>query len=454
VGALSDPRVGQYVGENFIASYHQIGDFEVVKVNGKLQKNGGNVASYFCTPEGRVIHVTAKPINADQLLREATWAVTTYRQVQAQKPTTLLAQRQLVEQAHLSYFNYSNLDFYAKVKAQFSGAQQRYEDKMLAVYNANRRSSYSRKSRYKESPLLLARRAAAKSLGGDRAHQIMLAQPLAPFQEVYREVFEGLTNERVIENRYIVYQAAEGFRKARETGKPVMFVLYDGHGENKDEPDSRTTKLYSAIKQFDKRITSTFGPASEQPKLGHYIKIAVPKRQLAALSNLVDLPVYELSQQSSPLLLMTDAYGQQTGIVTGAECCDQLAKQLWPAVLKVKLADAENLAGRGELTPALKLLQRVSKISTSAVTHQRAQQLGNQIKFQVAEKTYATALECESPQRRKIHQATALRKFSALSRTAQDEGLRQRAEDYIAQLRGNRQAEPKNTLLAATSGNP
>jgi len=446
------------VGENFIASYHQIGDFEVVKVNGKLQKNGGNVASYFCTPEGRVIHVTAKPINADQLLREATWAVTTYRQVQAQKPSTLLAQRHLVEQAHLSHFNTSNVDFYAKVKEQLPRAQQRYqqryEEKMLAVYNESRGSSYSRKSRYKESPLVLARRAAAKSLGGDRAHQIMLAQPLAPFQEVYREVFEGLTNERVIENRYIVYRAAEGFQKAQETGKPVMFVLYDGQGEDKDEPDSRTTKLYSAMKQFDKQITRTFGPALEQPRLGHYIKIAVPKRQLAALSNLVDLPVYELSQQSSPLLLMTDAYGQQTGIVTGAECCEQLAKQLWPAVLEVKLADAENLASRGELTPALKLLQRVSKISTAAATQQRAEQLGNQIKFQVAEKTFANALACELPQRRKIYQANALRKFSTLSRTAQDAGLRQRADDYIAQLRSNSQAEPKNTLLAATSGNP
>ena len=446
------------MGENFIASYHQIGDFEVVKVNGKLQKNGGNVASYFCTPEGRVIHVTAKPVSADQLLREATWAVTTYRQVQAQKPPTLLAQRQLIEEAHLSHFNYSRQDFYAKVREQLPRVQQRYqqryEEKMLAVYNEARRSSYSSKSRYKESPLVLARRAAAKSLGGDRAHQIMVAQPLAPFQEVYREVFEELTNERVTENRYIVYRAAEGFQKAQETGKPVMFVLYDGQGENKDEPDSRTTKLYSAMKQFDNQITRTFGPALEQPRLGHYIKIAVPKRQLAALSNLVDLPVYELSQQSSPLLLMTDAYGQQTGIVTGAECCDQLAKQLWPSVLEVKLADAENLASRGELTPALKLLQRVSKISESPSTQHRAQQLGNQIKFKAAEKTFANAMACESPERRRIHEYNALRKFSSLSRTTQDEDLRQRAEDYITQLRGNSQVERKDTLLAATGDSP
>ena len=121
---------------------------------------------------------------------------------------------------------------------------------------------------------------------------------------------------------------------------------------------------------------------------------------------------------------------------------------------KVKLADAENLASRGELTPALRLLQRVSKISTAAVTQQRAQQLGNQIKFKAAEKTFANAMACESPERRKIHQANALRKFSTLSRTAQDEDLRQRADDYIAQLRGSSQAESKNTLLAATSDSP
>ena len=42
-------------------------------VNG--QKQGGNVASYFCTPDGRVLDVVAGPVDAKALLSEARWAV-------------------------------------------------------------------------------------------------------------------------------------------------------------------------------------------------------------------------------------------------------------------------------------------------------------------------------------------------------------------------------------------
>jgi hypothetical protein len=35
------------------------------------------VASYFCAPDGRVLHVVAGPVNADTMLREAKWVVET-----------------------------------------------------------------------------------------------------------------------------------------------------------------------------------------------------------------------------------------------------------------------------------------------------------------------------------------------------------------------------------------
>src|SRR5262249_2362066 len=41
------------------------------------QKQGGNVASYFCAPDGRVLHVVAGPVDANTLLREAKWVVET-----------------------------------------------------------------------------------------------------------------------------------------------------------------------------------------------------------------------------------------------------------------------------------------------------------------------------------------------------------------------------------------
>src|SRR5262249_57687815 len=41
------------------------------------QKQGGNVASYFCAPDGRVLHAVAGPVDAQTLLREAKWIVET-----------------------------------------------------------------------------------------------------------------------------------------------------------------------------------------------------------------------------------------------------------------------------------------------------------------------------------------------------------------------------------------
>ena len=72
--------MGKFFKTHFVASYQKIGTF---RVDGN-QKQGGNVASYFCLPDGRVLHVVAGPVNADVLLREARWAVETWKLAQLQ----------------------------------------------------------------------------------------------------------------------------------------------------------------------------------------------------------------------------------------------------------------------------------------------------------------------------------------------------------------------------------
>jgi len=71
VNALANPAVGKYVNEFFCASFQKVATFKIV--NG--QKQGGNVAAYFCAPDGRVLHVVAGPVGADQFLHEAKWVV-------------------------------------------------------------------------------------------------------------------------------------------------------------------------------------------------------------------------------------------------------------------------------------------------------------------------------------------------------------------------------------------
>src|SRR5262249_9506242 len=61
------------VNEFFDCSYQKVATFRIV---GKA-KQGGNVASYFCAPDGRVLHVVAGPVNAATMLKEARWVVAT-----------------------------------------------------------------------------------------------------------------------------------------------------------------------------------------------------------------------------------------------------------------------------------------------------------------------------------------------------------------------------------------
>ena len=73
MNALADPKVGEYINKYFVSSFQKVGTFRIVNKN----KQGGNVATYFCAPDGRILHVVAGPVNAAVLLREAKWVVET-----------------------------------------------------------------------------------------------------------------------------------------------------------------------------------------------------------------------------------------------------------------------------------------------------------------------------------------------------------------------------------------
>jgi hypothetical protein len=75
VNALASPEVGKYVNEHFCSSFQKVATFKIV---GRA-KQGGNVATYFCAPDGRVLHAIAGPVDGPTFLREAKWVVETTR---------------------------------------------------------------------------------------------------------------------------------------------------------------------------------------------------------------------------------------------------------------------------------------------------------------------------------------------------------------------------------------
>jgi hypothetical protein len=73
VNALASPEVGKYADQFFVAAFQRVGTFQIVGP-GK-QKQGGNVATYFCAPDGRVLHAIAGPVDANTMLAESKWVV-------------------------------------------------------------------------------------------------------------------------------------------------------------------------------------------------------------------------------------------------------------------------------------------------------------------------------------------------------------------------------------------
>ena len=98
MGALAQKDVGGYLNRYFVSSYQKVSTF-TLSAGG--QKQGGNVASYFCTPEGRVLHVVAGPVSGAKLLQEARWVEETWKLAEMRELKTVGQLQSLFRMAHL-----------------------------------------------------------------------------------------------------------------------------------------------------------------------------------------------------------------------------------------------------------------------------------------------------------------------------------------------------------------
>jgi hypothetical protein len=130
-----------------VSSYQKVGAFTVAGG----AKQGGNVASYFCTPEGaRVLHAVAGPAGAEAFLREARWAVEVYKLARLEAGADVGRLRAAVRRAHAD-----------RLRGPPLGAAQGQEARQR------------------------------------RVHRLLADYPLPGVEEVYRQVFEQVLGERV-----------------------------------------------------------------------------------------------------------------------------------------------------------------------------------------------------------------------------------------------------------------
>jgi len=166
VNALANEKVGSYFKTHLIASYQKVGTFRLAGE----QKQGGNVASYFCTSDGRVIHVVAGPVDADTLLREARWAVETWKLAQLATAEADPKLQAFFRNAHAARLRLEHgLDLRKPERTSPSAVT-------VPVYDQARFRSLTQ---------------------AGRVHLLLSAAPLIPISQAYRVVFEKVLNEPV-----------------------------------------------------------------------------------------------------------------------------------------------------------------------------------------------------------------------------------------------------------------
>lgn len=170
MGALSQPAVGDYLNRHFVAGFQKVATFQI---DGG-EKQGGNVASYFCTPEGLVLHGIAGPVSGHTFLREARWANDTYHLAMLENHKTLAELRAFFRKAHLDRLQNEqgvsvSLPNPANPGAYNPGALGQLLDQNLHLPLDNQ----------------------------GKVHLLLAVAPLPRINQVYQTVFERILGERI-----------------------------------------------------------------------------------------------------------------------------------------------------------------------------------------------------------------------------------------------------------------
>jgi hypothetical protein len=213
VNALANDEVGKFFNENFVSSYQKVATFKVVGG----QKQGGNVASYFCAPDGRVLHVVAGPVDAATLLREAKWVVATTKAAMKEAKGDGAKFKAYFRKAHAEKLRTENglvvepVLFDPPVE-QDSKSALTYDDPSgrplapklppppLDGPDVTFRAKAETANKYAAAGagLIADRKGGRWALNNSgRVHMIMAAHCMAKIEEIYGTIFENILGEKI-----------------------------------------------------------------------------------------------------------------------------------------------------------------------------------------------------------------------------------------------------------------
>ena len=225
MNALANPEVGRYLNQHFVSSFQKVATFQIV--NG--QKQGGNVASYFCAPDGRVLHCVAGPVDAATMLREARWVVDSVKKAMEESRRTEVPFKALFRRWHADRLRQEH--GLVVEPATFDAPSPR-EDDALTYNDPSGRPvlpvlvippidgpdvefrALAKPAAEADAAGVAAKRGGRWALGNQgRVHQLMSAYSMTKIEKIYATVFENILGERVSTRPVITINARDGERR-------------------------------------------------------------------------------------------------------------------------------------------------------------------------------------------------------------------------------------------------
>jgi len=324
-----------------VAAHQQVGDFTATNVNGTIVKQGGNVASYFCTPGGRVIHSVIGPVKADELLKEASWALAAWDK--AKEIRGLELQQRQMSLAH--------------------------QGELPSSVSPNARSLPAGSLNY---PANSAWSVVARLVGTQpqKVHQLLAEKPLAPLENIYVDVFERILGERVSDTPNVEL-AEQGLQYAEHESRPMLFVLHDAR-----ENSLFKEQWLSWLKSKEHRNPILLA------LMRQCVVIMLPQREMPALSKRLKQEPFTVSTLGSPLFVVTDPRGKQLAALTGLQSVDGLNLPLAKAIVaEVKLSPPQSVA---KLKDIVVLIRRVDPALAAELQPVIEEVTANQKKVRIA----------------------------------------------------------------------
>ena len=133
------------------------------------------MASYFCTSDGRVLHVIPGPVDAATMLREARWVVETFKLAQLEGQDDPMRFQTFIRKAHADRL---------RQEYRLNG-----RDLPAPSYDAVALPSLPELARNKKQRQQLGQQG--------QAHLLLATYPMPRIEQVYVLVFERILNQRL-----------------------------------------------------------------------------------------------------------------------------------------------------------------------------------------------------------------------------------------------------------------